>query len=82
MTDLKDIDQVTVLQSNLRATLGTDAGKEVIKFLEEIAGWYDFSDIDPNIILIKHGRRGLLATIKTLLEHTPQQIVAVAKQGE
>lgn len=82
MTDLKSIVAVKALQSNLRASLDTPQGKEVIVFLEEICGWYDFEETDPNMILIKHGKRQVLATIKTLLECTPDQIVAVAQQKE
>ena len=82
MTDLSKIDDVKALQSNLRASLLTPPGKEVVIFLEEICGWYDFSEVDPNLILIKHGKRAVLATIKTLLELTAEQIVAVSNQGE
>lgn len=80
MINLQNIEEVKSLQSNLRATLGTDAGKEVIKFLEEICGWYDFSDVDPNIILLKNGKRQVLATIKTLLNLSPDQIVVLTKE--
>ena len=79
MTNLKNIDDVKALQSNLRATLDTPAGKEIIKFLEEICGWYDFSQVDPNLILINHGKRQILATIKTLLEHKAEDIVALGE---
>jgi hypothetical protein len=79
---LTDIEYVKTLKSNLRATLDTEAGKEVIAFLEDLSGWYEFGDTDPNIILIKHGKRQVLATIKTLLRLTPEQIVAIAKQKE
>ena len=82
MINLRLLDDVKTLQSNMRASLGTPHGKEVITFLEGICGWYDFSEVDPNIILIKHGKRQVLATIKTLLECTPEQIVAVATKGE
>lgn len=82
MTDMSNIEQVRMLQSSLRASLGTDAGKEVIKWLEEICGWYDFYDVDPQVIQIKHGKRSVLATIKTLLELTPEQIVVLTQQRE
>ena len=77
MINLRDIEQVKALQSNLRASLDTPQGKEVVTFLEEICGWYDFSEVEPNTILIKHGKRQILATIKTLLKLTPDQIVAL-----
>jgi hypothetical protein len=80
MKSLTDIDYVKGLKGNLRASLDTETGKEVIKFLEQLCGWYDFSETDPNRILIAHGKRQVLATIKTLLELTPELIVAIAKE--
>lgn len=78
MTNLSSLDDVRGLQSNLRASLDTPSGKEVVKFLEEICGWYDFQETDPNTILIKHGKRQVLATLKTLLECSAEQVVAVS----
>lgn len=80
MINLSDIEQVKVLKSNLRATFETGAGLETLKFLEQLCGWYDFHDIDPNVVLIKHGKRQVLATIKTLLDSTPEQVVALTKE--
>ena len=80
MIDMSDIDQVKALQSDLRVTIGSDQGKFVMKWLEELCGWYDFHDIEPNLLLIKHGKRSVLATIKTLLECSPEQIVALTKE--
>jgi hypothetical protein len=77
MINLSNIDDVKALQSNLRASLDTPQGKEVISWLEEICGWYDFSEIDPNMILIKHGKRQVLATMKTLIDLTAEQVVDV-----
>lgn len=78
--NLSDPEQVKALQSNLRASLDSPQGKEVITFLEEICGWYDFSQTDPNSILINHGKRQVLATIKTLLRLNPDQIVALTQK--
>ena len=80
MIDLKNIDDVKGLQSNLRASLDTPQGKEVISYLEQLCGWYDFNEVDPDIILIKHGKRQVLATIKTLIELKAEQIVALAEK--
>ena len=82
MINLQNIEAVRMLQSNLRASLGTAQGKEVISWLEEICGWYDFSEVDPNMILIKHGKRQVLATIKTLLKLNPEQIVELTLEKE
>lgn len=82
MIDLKNIDDVRSLQSNLRASLQTPPGQEVLKWLEGVCGWFDFHDTDSNMILIKHGRRSVLAEIKTLLDCTPEQISAIAKEQQ
>lgn len=82
MTSLTNIEYVKALKGNLRASLDTDAGKEVIKFLDDLCGWYDFAETDTNRILLAHGKRQVLATIKTLLYLTPEQIVAIAKERE
>jgi hypothetical protein len=82
MIDLTNLDEVKALQAHLRVTLETDAGKEVIKYLEELCGWYDFSADNPDKILIAHGKRQVLATIKTLIKLTPEQIVALTKAKE
>ena len=82
MIDLKDIEVVRTLKSNLRSSLETDAGKEVMKFLEGLCGWYDFYETDPNKILIAHGKRQVLATLKTLIDSTSDQIVALTRERE
>lgn len=79
MINLANLEEVRGLQSNLRTSLDTPSGKEVMTFLEEICGWYDFEDTDPNTILIKHGKRQVLATIKTLLKLSAEQIVAITQ---
>jgi len=81
MINLSSIEDVKMLQANLRASLDTPQGKEVISWLEEICGWYDFSEINPDMILIKHGKRQVLATLKTLLELTADQVVEVVNNA-
>jgi hypothetical protein len=80
MIDLSSLEDVKGLQANLRPLFQGAPGKEVMKFLEQVCGWYDFKDSDTNSILIKHGKRQVLATIKTLLEVSPEQIVALTKE--
>lgn len=77
MINLSDIEAVKVIQSNLSTLPIGD--KENMKVMEELCGWVDFGDTDPNIVLIKNGKRSILATIKTLLECTPEQIVALTR---
>lgn len=82
MIDLKNSEDVKVLQSYLRTSLESPSGKEVMKFLEQLCGWYDFSEVEPSRIQIAHGKRQVLATIKTLLEFKPDQIVALMREKE
>lgn len=82
MIDLEDETEVKGLQSNLRATFDTPVGKEIMRFMEQICGWYDFNASEPNQILIAHGKRQVLATIKTLLKLKPDQVVALMRQRE
>ena len=82
MIDLKDLKEVKSLQSNMRVVFGSEHGKEVMKFLEQLCGWFDFSQTDPNLILIQHGKRQVLATIKTLLDVNSEQIVALTQLEE
>lgn len=79
MIDLTSLSDVKQLQGSMRASLGNEHGKDTMKFLEQICGWFDFNQTDPNQILISHGKRQVLATIKTLLELTPEQIVALTR---
>lgn len=82
MIDLTNIDHVQALQATLRVTLDTPQGVELITFLEQVCGWYDFNETDPNKILIAHGKRQVLATIKTLMRLPAEQIIAMANQLE
>lgn len=82
--NLTDRDYVAGLQSNCHAVFDTPQGKEVMKFLEESCGWYQsvFDPADPNMTLINDGKRQVIATLKTLLELSPDQIVALAARKE
>jgi hypothetical protein len=80
MTDLSNLAHVKKIQSDMRSTFDSPAGQEVMKFLEEVCGWYDFSQIDPNAVLVAHGKRQVLASIKTLLKHSAEEIQSIARQ--
>jgi hypothetical protein len=83
MRQLTDINYVKALQSDLRATLDTPHGKRVMEFLEETCGFYTsvFDPINRDVTLVNEGRRQVVATLKTLLRLTPEQIIALANQG-
>jgi len=82
--NLTDLNYVKGLQSNLRASLDTPQGQEVMKFLEEACGWYQsvFDPTSKEMTLINDGKRQVVATIKTLLRLTPEEVVIWARSKE
>ena len=82
--DLTDKGYVSGLKSNVHAVFDTPQGQEVMAFLEQSCGWYQsiFVPGDPNMTLINDGKRQVVATIKTILALSPDQIVALTKQKE
>lgn len=84
MNMMTDPNYVIGLKSNMHTTFDTPQGKEVMRFLEQTCCWYKscFDPSDPNMTLINDGKRQVVATIKTILELKPDQIMALAKQKE
>lgn len=78
MINLSDPKEVKALQAALRTV--PIWHKDNMEFLEQICGWYDFSDFNPDTILINHGKRQVLATLKTLLECTPEQVANIVNK--
>jgi len=82
MIDLTDARIVRGIHSNINATFNTPQGKETMEFLQEACGWYEsILDTENEFkTIINAGRREVIATIMTFLNHSPEQIVAMAKQ--
>ena len=80
MIDLKDVEYIKALQSDLR----TPQGQSIIAFLEEACG-YDNSVYVPNnpdMTLINDGKRQIVATLKTLMKLKPEDFVLLVKNKE
>uniref|UniRef100_A0A6M3K7K4 Bbp19-like phage domain-containing protein n=1 Tax=viral metagenome TaxID=1070528 RepID=A0A6M3K7K4_9ZZZZ len=82
--NLTNIDEAKLLISHMRATFETPSGKEVLKYLEQSCGWYEsiYDPVNKDRILVNAGRREVVATIKSFLELSPEQVVALVKQKE
>lgn len=82
--NLQDVNAVKALIGDVRTVFETPQGKNVMKFLEQACGWYEsiFDPVNKDIILINAGKREVVATLKTLLQSSPEQIVAMAKTKE
>jgi hypothetical protein len=78
--NMTDLNVVKALIGNIRHCFNTPQGEEVMKFLEVSCGWYEsvFDPTNRDAILVNAGRREVVATIKTLLKNTPEEIVALA----
>lgn len=83
-SSLSDIDYVRALKSNLHVTFDSVQGRESLKFMKEISGWWPtvLDSNETNDIIARDANRRLLGTIRTILELTPEQIVNLAKQQE
>ena len=82
--NMADIGYVTGLKQSAHAVFDTPQGKEVMDFLELSCAWYQsvFDPVNKDMSLINDGKRQVVATIKTLLKFSPEQIVALAKSKE
>lgn len=84
MNKMTDRAYVSGLKSNMHSIFDSPQGKEVMKFLEQTCCWYRsvWDPASPDMTLINDGKRQVLATIKTILELGPDQIVNIAQQKE
>lgn len=84
MVNFKDVNSVRKLKANIDFIFNTPQGKEVMEYLEEACGWYESVwDINNrDLTLINDGKRQVIATIKTILRLSPQEIVDVVKSKE
>lgn len=82
--DLKDIDYVKGLKSNLHICFDSPSGKEAMKFIERIGRWYPnvLDTNETNDIIARDANRRLIGTLKTILECSAEQIIALAQQKE
>ena len=83
MVDMKDLAQAKRLKQDIHLVFDTPQGKDVLKWMQELGGWYPtvWDSMETNEIIARDGNRRLLGTIRTILELTPEQIVALATGG-
>ena len=84
MIDLRDINYVKALKSNLHVTFESPHGQEVMKFIERIGRWTPsvMDSTETNEIIARDANRRLIGTLKTIMELSADQIVALATQKE
>lgn len=84
MIDLNNIEEVKNLQQCISKVFSTREGQELMKYLEELCGWYAsvFTPVNRDMVLINDGKRQVLATLKTFIEHRPEDIVSLWRKNE
>lgn len=84
MIDMSDVKAVKSLKQDMHLVFDTDQGQDVLKFMKEISGWYPtvWDSMETNAIIARDANRKLLGTIMTILDLSPEQIVALANKGE
>lgn len=82
MIDLTNPDQVKGLKSNLHTTFDSPQGQETMRFLEEIGSWCPtvLDSNETNDVIARDANRKLIGTIKTILNLSTEQVVALVKQ--
>ncbi len=82
--NLTNIKEVQEIQGALCAVFNSLQGKEAMKVIEKLGGWYPtvFDSAETNEIIARDANRRLIGTIKTLLELNPDQIVSLAKRDK
>lgn len=82
MIDMTNIEEVRALKSNLHATFDSPSGKEAMKFMQSLGGWFPstFDSMETNAIIARDANRRLLGTVRTILDLTPEQIVVLAQK--
>ena len=71
------------LKSNIHATFESPHGKETMKFIERIGSWYpNINDSsETNEIIARDANRRLVGTLKTIMDLTAEQIVALTQES-
>lgn len=80
MVDLTDPAQAKALKQDIDYIFNTPQGKNVMRFMQEIGGWFPtvFDSNETNDIIARDANRRLIGTLRTMMEIAPEQIVTLA----
>ena len=75
------LDDAKALKMNIHATFESPQGQETMKFIEKIGSWYPSikDSNETNSIIARDANRKLIATLKTILNLTPEQMVYITE---
>lgn len=80
--DMTDPKYVTGLKSDIHAVFDSPQGKEVMRYMESIAGWTPtvFDSIETNEIIARDANRRLIGTLKTIMNLNVDQIIGLSSK--
>ena len=84
MREMNNIDYVSTVKGSMHVVFDSPQGKEVMAFLEKTCCWYQSCLVpgQPDMTMVNDGKRQVLATIKSILELSPEQIVNLVQSSE
>lgn len=73
------LEEAKILKHNVMATFETPQGKETMKYLEKISQWIPskYDSGDTNDIIARDANRRLIGTLKTIMNITAEQMMAL-----
>lgn len=82
MIDFSNPVEVKNLKQDMHVVFDTPQGKAILNFLKDLGSWYPtiWDTNETNDIIARDANRRLLGTIRTILELSPEQIVALANK--
>ncbi len=82
MIDLTDLAQAKAIKQDIEFMFNTPQGKNVMEFMKQIGGWWPnaFDSNETNEIIARDANRRLIGTLRTMMDLSPEQIVALANK--
>ena len=76
MVNFKDIESIKTLKQDFDVVFDNPSGKNVMEFLEVVCNWCPLAgdSMESNEIKARDARRQVLATIKTFLKCSPEEL--------
>lgn len=74
-----DLEGIKVLKQSIEYAFTSESGKIVMEFMELICNWYPLAGDSSatNDVVARDAKRQVLATIKTFIKHTPEDIIKI-----
>ena len=73
------LDEIKLLKQNVHLVFDSPQGQEVMKYIEKIGNWYPtiYDSMETNAVIARDANRRLIGTLKTIMELSSEQIIAL-----